>query len=198
MLNVTHTLDRMEISATSVSRAIQETREILSGSTDLCKAATNFIRKLLSLEVKFDNPDVAQTTAVAVVEAAVRANGEIGDEEALLKSALARAEAFVNKPENGWMFAKPEAEVAPQETRAVEDTDLKVVVKSDGKIKRGGKQQIAGALFKKYVTESATPCDNACFVRILQKEAGMTLAGARTYAHSLRAKNGMVTSRPAK
>lgn len=191
MLNVTHTLEHMEISTTSVSRAIQETREIL-GNADLCKAATNFIRKLLSLEVKFDNPDIAQTTAFAVVEAAVRAKGEIGDEEALLKSALARAEAFVNKPENRWMFAKPEAEVAPQETRAVEGTDLKVVVKSDGKIKRGGKQQIAEALFKKHVLESELPCDNACFVKILMKEAGMSLAGARTYAHNCRKAAGMI------
>lgn len=197
MLNIAHTLERMEISTSSVSRAIQETREIL-GTSDLCKAAAKFIKSLISLDVKFTDPDIAQITAFAVVEAAVRNKGEIGDEEALLKAALMRAEAFVNKTENRWMFAKPETTETVLETKAVEGTDVKVVVKSDGKIKRGGKQQIAEALFKKYVTESETPCDNACFVRILQKEAGMTLAGARTYAHSLRAKNGMVTSRPAK
>ena len=47
-------------------------------------------------------------------------------------------------------------------------------------------------LFRKYVIESQTPCDNACFVQILIKEAGMSLAGARTYATNLRREHGML------
>ena len=198
MLNVAHTLERMEISLTSPLRAVQQVREILGD--DKMKNGAKLLKSILSMDVEFNDDCVALATCQAVVEALVKAEGDVGDEAELYAHALDRAIAHINNPEHSWMYfyEKDTPMAIATTTKAVEGTNASVEIKADGKIKRGGKQLIADALFKKHVLESETPCDNACFVKILMKEAGMSLPGARTYAHSLRAKNGMVTSRPAK
>ncbi len=194
MLNVTHTCERMEIDLSSVTRAIQSVREIV-GEVEPTKTAAKLIKSVLSLDVKFEDGDVARVTALAVAEALARCKGEVGDEAELYAAAVKRAQEHMDAPRNRWMYAKAEDVEKPVETKSIEGTDLKVVVKADGKIKRGGKQQVADALFKKHVLESTTPCDNACFVQILMKEAGMSLAGARTYAHNCRKAAGMVNGK---
>ena len=192
MLQISHTLERMEVPMTSVAGAIQATREIITNGDNVQKAAAKFIKSLLSIDVVFTDADAARITAFAVVEAVVKNNGEVRDENELYAAAVARAEKHLKNPANAWMYVKAETtETASTETRAVEGTTLSVAVKADGTVKRGGKQQIAAALFTKHVLESDTPCDNVCFVQILMKEAGMSLAGARTYAHNCRKAAGM-------
>lgn len=192
MLNVAHTLERMEISLSSPLRAVQQVREILGD--DKCKNAAKLLKGILSMDVEFDDDRIALATSQAVVEALVKAGGEVGDEVELYAHALDRAITHINKPEHSWMYFydKETTMATATTTKAVEGTNASVEIKSDGKIKRGGKQVIADALFKKHVTDSETPCDNACFVKILMKEAGMSLAGARTYAHNCRKAAGMV------
>lgn len=191
MLNIAHTCEKMEIDLSSVTRAIQAVRDIV-GETDTCVKASKLIRSLLSIDVKFEDADVARVTSLAVAEAIAKCEGEIADEAVLFAQAVERAERHMKSPRNAWMYVKPEAESGPVETKAIEGTELNVVIKADGRIKRGGKQQVAEALFAVHVLNSETPCDNACFVKILMKEAGMSLAGARTYAHNCRKANGMV------
>ncbi len=193
-LMIAHTLERMGMPLTSVTKSVQAARETIEQSADRCAAAAKLIGDLLSLTVKFEDEKTAVTVAQAVVEAAIKAEGEIGDEVELYEAAVRRAAGVINKPENKWMYfyVKDEDVAAAGETKTIEGTELKVAVKADGKIKRGGKQQIAEALFKKHVIDSTEPCDNACFVKILMKEAGMTLAGARTYAHNCRKAAGLV------
>jgi hypothetical protein len=201
MLNVTHTFTMMEIPMT-VTGAVQAARKIVSGrdigddatasDTAICKNAAKFIRSLLSLEVEFADASVARVTAMAAAEAIAKVEGEIADEAVLFAQAVERAEKHMKAPANLWMYAKTETELGIVETREIADAGISVVVRADGRIKRGGKQEVALALFNKYVVNSETPCDNACFVQILMKEAGMSLAGARTYAHNLRKANGMV------
>jgi hypothetical protein len=194
MLNVSHTLERMEISQTSVSKAIRSVGEILENSEDQCRAAKKFVKSLLSLDTEFKDANLARITAFAVIEAVVKVNGVIDDEEELLASATARAVKHINAPANAWMYTTPEQENSRiVETKAVAaGVDTKVAVKADGSIVRGGKSVLAAALFDLHVLNSKTPCDNACFVKVLQKELGMSLAGARTYAHSLRSQHGLV------
>ena len=193
MLNVTHTLERMEITLTSPTRTIQEIGAIITATENVAANAAKFIKSVLSLDVKFEDNDVARVTTLAVAEALVKCKGEVGDEVELYDHAVARAKKHMAA--NPWMYAKPEGVTrAGMETKAViEGIDTKVAVRKDGSIGRGGKQILAAELFKKHVTDSTTPCDNACFVRILIKELKMTLPGARTYAHNLRKQAGMVT-----
>lgn len=191
MLNVARTLERMEISLTSPLRAVQQVREIL-GDTDRCREAAKLIKSILSMDVEFDDDKIALSTAQAVVEAIVKAEGVVGDEAELFARSLDRAEAIIHKPANSWMYFYDKEPPMATATTSKSIADVNVEIKSDGKIKRGGKQLIADALFKKHVLESETPCDNACFVKILMKEAGMSLPGARTYAHNCRKAAGMV------
>jgi hypothetical protein len=195
MLNVTHTLEKLEIPMTSVAGAIQATREILG--EDTIKSAAKFIKNILSLDTKFTDADEARITAFAVIEAIVRTNGEVADEDELLKAAVARANKHLNNPDNAWMYVKAETSTvtAPTAVTEIAEAGVSVAVKADGKIKRGGKAVIAEALFKKHVLESETPCDNACFVKILIEHGQFTLSGARTYAHNLRKQYGLVVSK---
>lgn len=193
MLNVAHTLERMDISLTSPLRAVQQVREIIG--EDKCKGAAKLIKGILSMDVEFDDDRVALSTAQAIVETIVKAGGEIGDEVELYAHALDRANTIIHKPANSWMYFYEKENTmgtVATTTKSVEGTNASVEIKADGKIKRGGKQVIADALFKKHVLDSETPCDNACFVKILMKEAGMSLPGARTYAHNCRKAAGMV------
>lgn len=190
-LNVSHTCERMCIDLSSVTRAIQSVREIV-GEVDAAAAAAKLIKSILSLDVKFDDGDKARVTALAVAEALARCKGEVGDEAELYAAAVKRAQEHMDAPRNRWMYTKAEDVDKPVETKAIEGTDLNVVIRADGKIKRGGKADVAAALFKKHVLESATPCDNACFVKILMVHGEMSQAGARTYAHNLRKQHGMV------
>jgi hypothetical protein len=130
-------------------------------------------------------------TSLAVIEAVVKCEGVIADEAVLYAQAVERAEKHMKAPANRWMYVKAVDETNPVTTN-IEEAGVAVVIKNDGKIKRGGKAVIAEALFKKHVLESETPCDNKCFVEILMKHGQFTLAGARTYAHNLRKANGMV------
>jgi len=191
MLNVTHTLDRMEISQTSVSRAINTVSDMIMSTEDHCKESSKFIKSLLSLDMSFTDPNLARLTAMAVIELVVKAKGEIDDEEVLLLSARDRAYTFFTDPKHQWMYAR-EVTVDTKETKAVATgIDVKVAVRADGTIGRGGKQVLALELFKKHVLESKTPLSNADFVKLLMKELQMTLPGARTYSHNLRKQNGM-------
>jgi hypothetical protein len=191
MLNVTHTLAHMNISATSVACAIQDVRELITVNENVAYNTRKFIKSLLGLEVKLSDNDQARVTALAVIEQVIKCKCEVADEEDLYNKAVARAEAHMRT--NPWMYVKVESVTSNQEQKAVaEGIDTKVSVRANGSIGRGGKQILAAALFKLHVTDSKTPCDNSCFVKILMKELQMTLPGARTYAHNLRKAAGMV------
>lgn len=188
-LNITHQMMKMEIPM-SVTRAIQSVREIV-GDNDVCVKASKLIRDLLSLDVSFTDNDVARVTSLAVAEAIAKCEGVIADEAVLFAQAVERAEKHMKSPKNAWMYVKPTEEVNAVTTQ-IEGTEISVAVKSDGRVKRGGKKIIAADLFRIHVLESETPCDNKCFTEILMKTCQLSLAGARTYAHDLRKAHGMV------
>jgi hypothetical protein len=193
MLNASPALIHLGITQTSVARAIREVTEIVNQSNPITGAA-NFIKNVLDIKVKFEDVNVARVTASAVIEAVLKANGQVEDVDALYKAALARALKHINTPANHWMYVTEEEEAnSIKETRAfVDGIDTKVNVKADGTIGRGGKQVLAAELFDLHVVNSETPCDNACFVKILITQLGMSKAGARTYAHNLRKEHNMV------
>lgn len=192
MLNLNHTLQHLDISTTSVCRAIQTVRAMVGEGEQALRNASKLILDLINVTVSFKDENEARVTAQAVVEAVIKAKGIVPDEQALFDAAVKRADAHLK--EFDWAYRAYESTdpLAVPETIQIEGTELHVEVKSDGKVKRGGKQLICAELFRKYVIESQTPCDNACFVQILIKEAGMSLAGARTYATNLRREHGML------
>lgn len=135
-------------------------------------------------------------TTQAVAETVVKLVGTPMDEAEVLANAKARALKLLTSPEHKWMFAKPIRESQTGEVQqVVEGVDVQVAVKTqaDGtvKIKKGGKEVLAEALYHKYVSElNGADYDNQTFIAILVKELGMSKAGATTYNYNMKKKHG--------
>lgn len=206
-MNVTPALTHMGIS-TSLVQAVQETREYITRNNGDESDASQLIHALLDIfvdskEFRREGADPitwAVTVAQAVVEAIIKADCVVDDAQALLTGAWERADKFINKPSGRWMFAVAE-EAAPvngEFTQVSTTVDTQVVVKADGKIKKGGKETMAIALYEKFKADKAArnepdlATDNQAFVAILVKELGMTKAGAQTYNYNMKKKLGGV------
>lgn len=201
-MNVASALEHAGISSTSAITAVQQVRNIIEDGGDgkrvsLC---SKLLLDLFSVQEDFrghTSEKVGQQhvwalkITQAMVEFAIKSNCEIDNVDFMLAQARMRASNFILNPNNGWMFAvdEPPATAKTVETAAVTDkVDVQVEVKADGTMKKGGKGILAEALYKKFVAEATTPITNMEFVKMLQDDLGMSLAGARTYAANCKKK----------
>ncbi len=109
---------------------------------------------------------------------------------------------FINDPK--WSFLQSnddqdhnfgvKVEVLEQK-QVVEGISVKVEVKSDGRIKKGGKQVLCEEMFKKYILETDTPMSNKEFLALIMDKLQLSKAGANTYFFNVRKAAGMVRSR---
>jgi hypothetical protein len=210
MLDTRPALDRLGISTTSAMHAVQQVRLWIEdgNEADRINRANDLLERILG--VKLTMADVADrpvatsltyavTIAQAAVEATIKQEGLVDNVELLMTNAKARADKFINTPAHKWMFAVAEETVMSTTDVAVaEGIEVKVAVKADGSIKKGGKEILAIALYEKHVTKSATPVDNQGFVAILMKELGMSKAGATTYNYNMKKKFGGTITAKAK
>ncbi len=74
----------------------------------------------------------------------------------------------------------------PTTTKMVHNVD--VVVKMNGKLKKGEKQKVAEQMYQTLVVEGGMK--NVDYVNRLQQDLDMTLFGARTYASNMKKKFG--------
>ncbi len=194
MLNISSTLAHMNITPLRLS-AVQEIRDILDKETETQqpKVAAQLVFDLLGVKVEFEDANQALFTTQYIVDSAIAGNCEVEDGEIALANALRRADAFMRKPENQWMFARKEDTVDTSNNQTVvEGLDTKVAVKADGSIKKGGKQVLAAALYEKHVLKADVKPTNAWFKELLCKELGMSGAGASTYAYNCDAGHNML------
>lgn len=192
---------------TSPSQAVFAAREMISSTAGVIPGAgCQLISKLLGLtldakqflaEAKDVKPtsliDYELTVTQAVVETLVKNVGTPLDEVDVLQAAKARAHKFVTNPATQYYFAKADTgSSAPGNEQIVagSSVDVKVAVKADGSIKKGGKEVLAVALYEKHVKNAETPLDNQGFIAVLMKELGMTKAGATTYNYNMKKKFG--------
>jgi hypothetical protein len=193
MIDVRPALSHFGISDTCITAAVQDVREFVSqdGPGRIIARTNELLEKMIGTPVAAPDNDYALTVAQAVVEAVIKADGLIEDGVALLERAEQRARKFITDPAHSWMFAKPQATEATGDQRQVStEVDVKVAVTSDGKIKKGGKEILAAALYEKHVLKAETPLDNQGFIAVLIKELGMSKAGATTYAYNMKKKLG--------
>lgn len=137
----------------------------------------------------------AITFAQAIVEQLVKADCVLlaGSTADLIKTAWERATKSITCARYPEVFSKAEvASTTGGEVKAVSDmVDVKVEVKADGKIKKGGKEKLSEALYHKYVASlNGAPYVNQDFIKILVDEAGMTKSGATTYNYNMKKKFG--------
>jgi hypothetical protein len=193
MLETKHAFDRLQISPSCVTRAVQMTSQMIAESASPIKKAQDVIVTMLTVAPPtFKDAKVARMTAARVAEMLVRAEHRCEDPDKLLAEATEHATKLHDDPRNEWMWAEPEAVagVATTSQTVVEGLDTKVEIKSDGSIKKGGKQILVAEMYKKNVLEAATPMTNQQFIALVVKELKMSKAGATTYAYNAKKELG--------
>lgn len=195
------TLELMGFNPESPQSAVQVVRTKIT-SDDAVKvrpgAGVDLINELLSMQLVHRDVVAGINAKLAgdyelmltqgVAEAVVKAKGELFDPDTVLDEAKRRVMRLLDSPRHQWLFAKaaPPSSTGPVQTATViADVDVQVAVNSDGKIKKGGREVLAKALYQKRVIDSGVAVTNQEFIKMLCEELGMTKAGATTYAWNI-------------
>lgn len=201
-MDVSPVLKHFGINTTSTVHAVQQVRNYIETDNDGLDSGIGLVEQLTNIRVAsnmFDNRAVGTADmwvmhfAQAVVEKCIQQGCIVDNGQDVVDAAIARTEQFILKPSNKWMFAVEEAIIASGgEVKAVSaEVDVKVEVKADGKIKKGGKETLAAALYHKYLADlNGAEYNNQAFIGILMKECSMSKAGATTYAYNMKKKFG--------
>lgn len=187
MLNINAALTHLNIRNDTRLGAVQDVSKEFAAVNERERThlGTTMVLCMLDVNVKFADETEALLTTQYIVDEAMKSEGNVEDGDIALQAALRKADAFIRKPTNSWIFAKKEVTIdsSTQET-VTEMVDTKVAVKTDGSIKKGGRQVLAQALYEKYVVLPEVKPTNSWFKELLVKELGMTSAGASTYAYN--------------
>lgn len=188
MINTEHVFQRLDLGSSRLT-AVQKIREAVVNATSPKSKAIAIIKDILGIERQYSSVEKARLVAMAVGEEAFKANHSIGDVDEFIAMCEKRIDAFMSDPNNAFHFAKPQDAEVTTET-VVEGIDVKVAVKADGKIKKGGKEILALELYKKHVLEAQKALTNQEFIAILMRDLNMSKAGATTYAWNVDKKMG--------
>ena len=177
------TIEAMDFDTKSTAHLVQQIRQYVESSASPIEAAQRIIRNITSIDVEIPNLETAVPLAQYVAMHSLNAEEGMKYETLIENGFTYVSELFKKHP---WASPKTDSSTAPNTVAVVEGIDVKVEVKADGKIKKGGKQILAVELYKKHVLETETPVDNQGFIKILMAELGMTKAGSTTYAYNCR------------
>lgn len=189
MLNTKAVFERLNLGTTG-QHALQTVREKIDLANDPLAKSNELINTMVGVDRKYDNAIFARLVAMAVADNAFKVNHEIADVEEFLNQAEARIKKLMDDPNNAFMFVPTVRTVTGAPTVTKDIAGVKVAVKDNGKIKKGGKELAAHELYKKHVLESAKPASNQEFIAVLMKELQMSKAGATTYAYNCKKKLG--------
>jgi hypothetical protein len=185
-INAKNVLNHFGIDNSCVARAVQDTRARIEGSNRPRDEAHELIFQITGIKKHYPDETTAIHVAQCVVESVVKV--DLFEPEDVIKTAEERSAALVKMMP--WLIARPEVtRVVNSEVKTViEGIDVKVEVKADGTMKKGGKQILAQELYRVNVheAEEGKKLDNQGFIALLMKELGMTKAGATTYNYNMK------------
>lgn len=182
MLMLTQTLERMGIPTHNVGYAVTAARELV-GTDGMENAASSLIKKIVGVDTSFDNKYLAQCTMMYMVETIVKNGCNVDNADELVNNSRLKAAKHIDDPRyKDWMYVVRQTEY-DGDTKEI--AGVNVAVKDDGNVRRGGKQQIAAALFEQHVTNASEPMKRGPFINLLMEQAGMSKAGASTYWYNL-------------
>jgi len=185
MLDVVTVLDRYNIDTKSALKAVQDVRTAVDASNDPLAHAIKIINDVTGLESLYQDAKLALHVAQGVVERALK-QGDKFDPSAAIKDAEDSANKLRANAAMAWLFsagAEGSAPVVNPDEKTKEIAGKKVVVKKDGKIKKGGKQEAAYALYLEHVVLGKIT-KNQDFIKLLMKELDMGKPGATTYSYN--------------
>ncbi len=190
MLNTQAVFTRLDLGESAVV-VVQRIRESIEMAADQSTRASQLIKDIIGIDTKYRDENIARTVAMKVGEMVIGVNHQVDNEEDLLASCEQYASDRVYNPSNAWIYARPEPTADDVNVvQVVADIDVKVAVKANGKIKKGGKQILADELWKKYVLEAKPAATNQEIIAIIMKDLDMSKAGATTYAYNCKNKLG--------
>lgn len=213
MIDTEIAFKRFDISPTSVGRALrdvtlrietEETADQLRALSEMkqCEKASEIIHELIGVTMTFDSHHRAVLTAQAIVQALVKNACKVDDVDAIVNNAVEYVDKFLVNTKHQYFFAKKEATVQSTTDVAVSDAvDVRVAVKNDGTIKKGGKEIITIALYEKYraSAEFDPANENQPFIAILMKELHVSKACATTYNYNMKKRfGGQIDVKPKK
>lgn len=190
MLDANIALQREEIRIDTVNGAIYDVRCKIEDAPDRSAAAAKLLHEVIGVDVKFTDARIAVAAAQRVVMSIVNAKGIIGTDaeaQACVERCIAEATRYVNDPVNAHHFAEEEKIAEATTMVAVaEDLEIKVEVKANGKIKKGGKGPASEEMYQKRVITAPVGAriSNQEFIAMLMKELDMSKPGATTYAYN--------------
>ena len=196
MLNVSHVLDRNNIRSWNITHAVGDIAAKVNDSNDPLYMATKLFNDILSVSVTFTDAVHARIAAKHMIKdvltyKCVIDNDDVSD---IIEQAIEYADSYCADPANSYLWSQPDSDTSQvrETVQVVEGIDMKVAVRDDGKIKKGGKQLLAAELYAKFVLNATAPVSNQEFVQILIDSLDMTKPGATTYAYNLRKANKVV------
>lgn len=199
MLNVSHVLERNDIRSWNATHAVGDIAAKVKDSTDPLYMATKLFNDILSVPVTFTDAVHARIAAKHMIKdvltyKCVIDNDDVAD---IIEQAIEYADGYCADPTNSYLWSQPDSDTAPTQVtvQVVEGIDIKVAVREDGKIKKGGKQVLANEMYQQYVIEAEKPLTNQEFIALLVDKLAMTPLGASTYCYNCRKAAGKVNNR---
>lgn len=151
---------------------------------DTIGTAVKWIEDITGVRRSFTDKFLATMTAQACAEAMVRA-GDTFDPLLAIIAAEDRASKFRNNPKNRFLFEQDSGTVTSF-TVTKEVSGINIEVKANGKIKKGGKNIAADALYLQHVINGGMSFSD--YKKELINQLDMSAPGASTYAQNARSK----------
>lgn len=182
-MNAKPVLLHMGLTVTSPSRIVEDIRDMIELAPNPLKKANQLIADMTDLPALYTDIVLARHVAQYVAQIAV--SHESFDAEATIMVAEKHSEQIIAKMPWAFVTEEPTTGQPGHVVAVVAGVDLKVEVKADGKIKKGGKGPLAAELYKIHVLNATAPLSNQDFIKVLMKELDMSKAGATTYRYNL-------------
>lgn len=165
-------------------------REKMEKHPCITMCATQMIRDVTGVEVQFEDDNVALATTQYLFDDIIRNKVNEVDVKAQLDVCILKAKKLVNNPKNNWMYNKVVKPGASSMVKTeVQGVEVQVEVRSNGKIKKGGKAILAQGLMYRYLDECVAnnkPYSPKEMKAVLVKDCQMSDLGAGTYEYGLR------------
>lgn len=187
-LDVSEMLGSLNIRTWNMAHAVADANERVVGAANPCTEATYLFNRVLGKTLSFTDTVFARIATKAMIREVISAKCIVDDAQLFVDEALEYAAKFCADPQWSYLWAQPDSEyttkVVTEQVQLVDDIDIKVAIKADGKIKKGGKQPLAFEMYKVHVVEAAVPLTNQEFIALIMEKLDMSKAGATTYAYN--------------
>lgn len=189
-MNVQGQLAKLKVDTSSVVIATSEVGEMMRSSPNPLQLASRFFDEVLLANIRFEEDIFARMAVKKMVALVIDSGMEVDDAEPIITQSLDYAKEYCDNPDHSYMWSKADDDSNEVVSGVAVATGIetKVALKSDGKIKKGGKSVLCEEMYKKFVVEAEQPLSTKEFMALLIKELDMTTPGARTYLYNMKKK----------